>query len=119
MRNTPRSTPRSSHGVEALESRRLLSVSFLKDINPTPTEGTLNFSAVLDGKLYFTQFDPTSGMELWRSDGTAEGTVLFKDIWPGVASSSPSQFTPAGDVMFFIADDGVAGRELWKTDGTE
>ena len=119
MRDTRRNTARSSHGVEALESRRLLSVSFLKDINPTPAEGTLNSSAVFEGKLYFTQFDASAGVELWRSDGTAEGTALFKDIWPGVASSSPSQFTPAGDVMFFIADDGVAGRELWKTDGTE
>ena len=67
MRNTPRNSPRSSHGVEPLESRRLLSVSFLKDINPTPAEGTLNSSAVFDGKLYFTQFDASAGVELWRS----------------------------------------------------
>ena len=28
----------------------------------------------------------THGNELWKSDGTAEGTSMVKDIWPGGGS---------------------------------
>jgi ELWxxDGT repeat protein len=58
-----------------------------------------------------------TGTELWRSDGTAAGTVLVKDINPGSASSfagTPS-FANVSGTIFFPANDGV---ELWKTDGT-
>lgn len=40
---------------------------------------------VFNGKLYFTVKTATNGAELWVSDGTQAGTVLLKDIQPGVA----------------------------------
>jgi ELWxxDGT repeat protein len=58
------------------------------------------------------------GCELWRSDGTAAGTYLVKDIEAGAGSSSPSGLTVVGSTLFFAAWDAVNGRELWKTDGT-
>jgi ELWxxDGT repeat protein len=61
----------------------------------------------------------TNGYELWKSDGTAAGTVLVKDIYPGGDSSWPSSLTEAGGHVFFTADDGVHGDELWTSwDGT-
>ncbi|WP_024969298.1 ELWxxDGT repeat protein, partial [Microcystis aeruginosa] len=54
----------------------------------------------------------------WKSDGTAAGTVLVKDIRPGGFTSSPNNLTAVGNTLFFTANDGVNGYELWKSDGT-
>lgn len=64
-------------------------------------------------------FSDDSGIELVKSDGTASGTIMVKDIYPGRPGSYPSQFTGYKGKVYFSADDGVNGRELWVTDGTE
>ena len=33
--------------------------------------------------VFFKCFDDVHGLELWKSDGTVEGTMLLKDINPG------------------------------------
>jgi ELWxxDGT repeat protein len=93
---------------------------------PNNLNGTFLFVAT----DYFNSYvggNPGHGYELWRSDGTAEGTMMVKDINPAGSYSSagyagfdaaPLHFTLVEDTMFFTADDGVHGRELWKTDGT-
>src|SRR5207244_2850184 len=62
--------------------------------------------------------DGVHGQELWRSDGTAAGTMLVKDICPGAAGSGPFAFTNVNGTLFFAANDGVTGSELYKSDGT-
>jgi ELWxxDGT repeat protein len=84
--------------------------------------------------MYFLGSDATHGFELWSTDGTPGGTLLFKDINPGVNNGFPlilpdilSLATGSTDVhtklfngkIFFIADDGVHGQELWITDGVD
>jgi ELWxxDGT repeat protein len=69
---------------------------------------------VVDGVVYFTASD-TAGQELWRSDGTAAGTVRVADIRPGTGGSSPSKLLAADHQLFFLADDGTTGREWWVT----
>src|ERR1051325_9368923 len=44
-------------------------------------------TASANGLFFFTAADPGNGTDLWRSDGTAAGTILVKDIRPGAASS--------------------------------
>jgi ELWxxDGT repeat protein len=81
--------------------------------------------------LYFSGYSATTGRELWRSDGTAVGTTLVKDTWPGTHSQYyypgiwrdvpnngwPLDLTNVNGTLFFAAND-PNGRELWKSDGT-
>src|SRR5262249_59707242 len=73
-------------------------------------------------EVYFTANDGTHGRELWKSDGTAGGTVLVKDINPGAGDSSflfiPMGLLAAGSRLFLFATDGVNGPEPWVSDGT-
>ncbi len=94
--------------------------------NLPPAVGTTLSSSPSNGVtmgsfIYFAAADGPyggSGRELWRTDGTSNGTTLVKDIRPGSGDSSPELLTVAGTNVFFVADDGVNGRELWKSDGT-
>src|SRR5581483_9733466 len=77
-------------------------------------------------KLFFLAQDAQHGYELWKSDGTAAGTVLVKDINPGPMASvrTPANYSRAyltniNGVVYFAATDGVHGTELWKSNGTE
>src|SRR5262249_20835858 len=70
----------------------------------------------LNGTLFFAATDATTGRELWKSDGTAQGTVLVKNMAPdtkGVQSSNPQYLTVVNGVLYFSAAGG-----LWKSDGT-
>ena len=70
------------------------------------------------GRLFFVADDGEHGVELWTSDGTAAGTNMLLDLYPGAASSRPTELTVAGGRLFFAADDGERGHELWQSDGT-
>ena len=52
------------------------------------------------------------GVELWRSDGTAAGTTLVKDIDPGTGNSHPSNMVVIGDRVFFVASDEPTLKKL-------
>ena len=81
-------------------------------IGLSPTELT-NFTNV-NGTLYFTADNGINGAELWKSNGTSEGTKMAKDINIGSQPSSPSNLTNVNGTLFFTANDGINGVELWK-----
>jgi len=93
-----------------------------RDIAPGPasslTVDRLKTTVVAANAVFFVADDGASGPELWRSDGTAEGTVRVADISPGPAGSLPQHMVNFEGKLYFIADDGVHGRELWRSDGT-
>jgi ELWxxDGT repeat protein len=68
--------------------------------------------------LLFVSSGQSGNSEPWITDGTPEGTRLLKDIYPGEAGSSPSDFYDAGGVGYFSARHPQTGEELWRTDGT-
>lgn len=74
---------------------------------------------VLGNHVYFLASDAEHGTELWKSDGTAAGTALLKDIFPGSESSNIETMLLSGERFYFAADDSVHGNELWGSDGTE
>ncbi|MDH3638961.1 MAG: S-layer homology domain-containing protein, partial [Gammaproteobacteria bacterium] len=71
----------------------------------------------VNGTLFFSANDGSIGNELWKSDGSASGTVLVKDINPA-GTSDPQSFALVNNTIYFSAFDGSSGRELWKSDGT-
>jgi ELWxxDGT repeat protein len=72
----------------------------------------------VNGTLFFTADDGINGNELWKSDGTAAGTVLAKDICPGACGSYPGRGGTANGILFFVVNDRLNGDQLWKSDGT-
>jgi len=109
--------------AESLEARALLSVTpaMVADINPGAPSSNASQLVAIGSTTYFTANDGVHGQELWKSDGTAAGTMLVKDINPGSAGSAgpySSNLTNVNGTLFFTASDGVHGDELWTSDGT-
>ena len=103
----------------------------VKDIDPRvgfsgPLGSLPSRFRVFNNALYFSASDGVNGTELWKTDGTEAGTVLVKDINPGVVvfsqpfpnSSIPLGLTVFNNALYFQAE-GAAGTELWTSDGTE
>ena len=91
----------------------------VKDINPGISNGLGDYfemtAIVHNGILYFRASDGVNGFELWRTDGTAAGTYLVKDINPGPGDSNAGEFASAGNLLFFTV---YSGTQLWRSDGT-
>lgn len=93
--------------------------TLISDTTPMGNNPTTQSQTFLNGVLIFSANSNQSiGNELWRSDGTAAGTVLVKDIYSGGSNSNPRYFynLNASTVLFNALD--INGFELWKTDGT-
>ena len=91
--------------------------------NLVPAQFSLSWgwlqSADLDGVLYFTRRDTEHGMELWRSSGTPETTVLCEDIVAGPTDTQLSTPALVGRNVIFTglnpAKDGQGGGfGLWS-----
>jgi ELWxxDGT repeat protein len=71
-------------------------------------------AAVWQDSIFFITGGGAPPFELWRSNGTVEGTVFISSL-PGYGS----QVLVAGaDRIFFTVTDSVHGEELWFSDGT-
>ncbi len=85
---------------------------FYKDSEPL-------YLKVHNNKIYFSANDRIHGRELWISDGTENGTNLFKDINAGnnqfnqPLNSVVIDFTTFGSNLIFTANN-----EIWLSDGT-
>jgi ELWxxDGT repeat protein len=118
-----------SHGCELWKSDGTANGTVMvKDINPgvdssappVPLNPELLTSelTVVGETLFFVAAVTEEDYELWKSDGTAEGTTLVKDIVTGSRGSWPYELTGIDGTLFFATYSSDRGQELWKSDGT-
>ena len=125
-----------THGVELWKSDGTeAGTVMVKDIYPggpagppddyTGKSGEPGSLTVFKGTLYFSADDGVNGRELWKSNGTAAGTVMVKDLAApeeeggyGYAGSVPAQLTATDEALYFVTTPVWYGAEVYKTDGT-
>jgi ELWxxDGT repeat protein len=95
------------------------STLFTSDGTPNGTVSvTSNFGFLyetLNNVMYTVRSDAVYGEELWRSDGTAQGTYRVTDVNPGAGSSNIDGVTVVGNSLFFFAVDATGGTsKLYK-----
>ena len=71
-----------------------------------------------NNEVFFLFAHSEYGREIWKTDGTIEGTQLLKDINLGSGSFRFDNFLVHKDKLYFIADDNIHGDQLWVSDGT-
>ena len=110
------------HGAELWKTDGTSSGTVMvKDINPGENRSLFwggqdhwhgEYTHTHGDYFYFVAYDGENGSELWRSDGTENGTNMVVDANPGEGDSWPWWFTSVGDKLYFTAWDGNT-RELW------
>jgi len=122
------------HGFELwVSDGTAANTAMVVDLVPGPGSGMpLNYSQIFDwgnyapaeakavgngGCVVFAATDGITGVELWRSDGTAAGTRRLTDLAPGAGNANPEWMARVGEQLLFSAtDDGGpagVGRELY------
>ncbi|MCA9095064.1 MAG: hypothetical protein KDA68_16375 [Planctomycetaceae bacterium] len=107
--------------IEQCELRTLLTpTTFGQYPSYWPTPSTIEDSFVeWNGYTYFYFNRAIEGPELWKTDGTVQGTSIVKDIYPGSSGSTPNSLTAISDGLLFFATDPLLGKQLFKTDGSD
>jgi|GEM_PF-2564821 len=107
---------------------------FIKEFNSGEYLDSLENFTNVNGTLFFTIYDALEyyedyegyHCELWKSNGTAAGTVLVKkfesfdiddDYWYD-EDQEINNLTNVNGTLYFRGWDSVYGNELWKSDGT-
>jgi ELWxxDGT repeat protein len=113
----PRVTWLLSILVASLGISQPAAASMIVDANPDGATYPQGFTTV-NGVVVYAATDPLHGWELWKTDGTAAGTGIVKEIEPGTSGSFPAALTPAAGLVFFGTSGIFGGYGLWATDGT-
>ena len=81
------------------------------------SQGQVDVIAVANGgRVFFRLNDGFSGNQLWRTDGTADGTFALTTF---TSTTDGGIFTPfpVGDATWFSTNTNL-GRKMYRTDGT-
>jgi len=108
------------HGYELWVTNGLEPGKMLKDINPAGTgvdndPSLLKRQIVFNDNLYFIANDGILGFELWKTDGTEDGTVLVKetDTISDIDIIGINAMNIFNNKLYFISSG-----NLWFSDGT-
>jgi trimeric autotransporter adhesin len=94
-----------------------------KDLYPTAAvDIDIHSPTIYNGVLYFRTFAfdaPNNKNDIWRTDGTANGTVVVRNLntscWTYELNGG---FTPTTDALYFQGTTGTAGCEVMYSNGT-
>ena len=78
-------------------------------------------AGLANGRLVYSKFTNSNGLELWTSDLTKAGTKLLRDLWPGPTSgllNAPLLLTQGGTRVIFAGRTPSVGAEIFETDGS-
>ena len=78
----------------------------LSDMNPDNAPANYyqpRLLGALDNTLFFATEEPSLGLELWLSQGSAESTAPVADLCPGPCSGAPTALGVAGGRFYFVA----------------
>ncbi|BCA56099.1 hypothetical protein W02_32390 [Nitrospira sp. KM1] len=80
--------------------------------NHAPSFLPHGFIPTLFGLSLSVALTPSNDFEQWKSDGTADGTLLVKNIKPGTPDSRPIFLSDAGGTLFSLLMTGCTGGTL-------
>ena len=86
----------------------------------TDDEYSYNWGAtycVTGSTLYFNATNSAYGSALWKTDGTAIGSQVVKNLAPGGAGGTPIAMTTMGGKLYYTSRDD--NSQLWVSDGTD
>ncbi|MCC6678608.1 MAG: hypothetical protein IT436_15855 [Phycisphaerales bacterium] len=96
--------------------------TFVRDIRAggvsIPDDGPRYQTVLINHILYFAANDGVAGEELWRSDGTVNGTYRVVDLFPGSRGGGPQWLCDVEGELFFGASRASAEYGLWRSNGT-
>ena len=100
---------------QSLEPRLLLAAQQVADLWTPQADSYPARVTDVNGTAFFAATNNGVGRELFKSDGTAGGTTLVKDINPGPDGSEPVSLLNVDGTLYFIATVGPERKELWKS----
>lgn len=108
--------PTSLWFSDATEGTILLKTSIHRagDFSENPV---IHSHAVLGDHFYFVVGGDMNPSQLWKTDGTAKGTVLVKKFG-GTSGTDPTLLGSLGDTLFLRVFTTRNGAELWTSNGT-
>ena len=114
------------HGYELWKSDGTTNGTFMvKDITENGDSFEQYFFnekfVALGNEVFFTANNSSKGTDLWKSDGTEEGTQIIMHISDGKYASEIHHLSTADGNLFFLASSDTPQRQwrIWKTDGSE